>query len=288
LRVSVYFLTSLAFLLATLAVMAEDPPAGPDRGSLVIVGGGRLGPEIVERFLELAGGVDAPIVVVPTAGGRPAYDADWRGAEFLRKAGATDLTILHTYDRVEADSDSFVESIRRASAVWFSGGRQWRLVDAYAGTLAETEFHRVLERGGVIGGSSAGATIQGSYLVRGAPEGSHIMMAEGHEEGFGFVRGVAIDQHWMARGRENDLIEVIAAHPELLGFGIDESTALIVRGNRVEIIGASYVGLYDWKTVRGRKGLPYRLFSPGDVIDLALPEREEPSSAFRRNRIESD
>ena len=99
-----------------------------------------------------------------------------------------------------------------------------------------------LARGGVIGGSSAGATIQGSYLVRGAREGNQIMMAKGYEQGFGYLRGVAIDQHLLVRGRADDLVEVIDMKPELLGLGIDEPAAVVVHGDRLEVIGRSVVG----------------------------------------------
>ena len=126
----------------------------------------------------------------------------------------------------------------------------------------------MLKRGGVIGGSSAGATIQASYLVRGAPEGNQIMMSPGHEQGFAYIRNSAIDQHLLARKRENDMLPVIRKHPHLLGIGIDESTALYVRGNTAEVIGKSKVLFYDIaleKTV-GKKF--YTTLDPGDRFDL--------------------
>ena len=100
--------------------------------------------------------------------------------------------------------------------MWFDGGRQWNIVDSYANTLTFTEFHKVLERGGVIGGSSAGATIQGDYLVRGDTSGPNIMMTPepNHQEGFKFLRRSAIDQHINARNRWDDLIPVIQKYPE--------------------------------------------------------------------------
>ena len=99
-----------------------------------------------------------------------------------------------------ADTEAFAAPLKTARGVWFAGGRQWRLVDAYMGTRTQREIEAVLARGGVVGGCSAGATIQGSYLVRGAREGNQIMMAKGYEEGFGYLRGVAIDQHLLASG----------------------------------------------------------------------------------------
>ena len=186
----------------------------------------------------------------------------------FKKAGATNVHLLHTRDTKVADSEEFVAVLRDARAVWFGGGRQWRLADAYLGTKTEAAFHDVLKRGGVIGGSSAGATIQASYLVRGAPEGNQIMMSPGHEQGFAYIRNSAIDQHLLARKRENDMLPVIRKHPHLLGIGIDESTALYVRGNTAEVIGKSKVLFYDIaleKTV-GKKF--YTTLDPGDRFDL--------------------
>ena len=134
--------------------------------------------------------------------------------------GATNITLLHTKDRKVANSEAFVEPITTAKIVWFVGGRQWRLADAYLHTRTQREIERVLERGGVVAGSSAGASIISSYMVRGAVENNLIMMAPGHEEGFGLMTGVAIDQHMLTRNRQDDLEEVVEKHPELLGIGL--------------------------------------------------------------------
>lgn len=215
---------------------------GPEKGSLFIVGGGRLSDDLLQKFIELAGGNDAPIVIIPTAGGRDNYD-DFN-ADFFKKQGATNIQVIHTRDPKVADTEEFVAPLKNAKGVWFTGGRQWRLVDAYAGTKAEKFFWEVLNRGGVIGGSSAGATIQGSYLARGDSKTNQIMMGD-HEEGFGFLKNVAIDQHVLARNRQFDLFEILKNRPELLGIGIDENTAIIVQNDTFEVMGASYVLMYD-------------------------------------------
>lgn len=240
---------------------------GPRAGSLVIVGGALRDSAILERFIDLAGGPDAPIVVIPTAGGEDRYDEYWAGLKQFREAGATNLTVLHTRDRDEADTDDFVIPLAAARGVWFSGGRQWRLADAYLNTRVHRELAALLERGGVIGGSSAGATIQGSYLVRGDTKANTIMMGD-HEEGFAFLEGVAIDQHLLRRNRQFDLIEVIEARPDLLGIGIDENTAIIVRGDMFEVIGEGYVAIYDHNKMLDSGGRFYFL-APGDRFDLA-------------------
>jgi len=241
---------------------------GPANGSLVVVGGGNLGPEIFARFLALAGGPDAPIVVIPTAGEDSIYPANWSGLAGLKAAGATNLTVLHARSRRVADSDSFVAPLRAARGVWFPGGRQWRLVDAYLGTRTERELRAVLSRGGVIGGTSAGASILASYLVRGAREGNTQMMAPGYEQGFGYLRSVAVDQHIVARNRQSDLQQVIGAHPALLGIGLDEGTALIVQGDHGEVIGRGKAFIHNGRDANDA-GLPYLSLLPGDEYDLA-------------------
>lgn len=262
----VMWLAAVSVVLAGPAG-AQNVEVGPPEGSLVIVGGAMRDPAIVQRFLELAGGPGAPIVVIPTAGGGDDYDDAYRGLDQFRAQGATRLTVLHTYDPAEADTEAFVEPLRSAAGVWFPGGRQWRLADAYLGTRTEEELWNVLERGGVIGGSSAGATIQGSYLARGDTATNTVMMGS-HTEGFGFVRQAAIDQHLLARNRQFDLIEIVEAHPELLGIGIDEDTAVVVRGDRLQVIGQGYVAIYDHGAMLDSGGRFYFL-APGQVFDLA-------------------
>ncbi len=239
---------------------------GPAHGTLLVVGGGKLDSVILGRFIQLAGGPDARIVVIPTASGDTTAQAGAGDVAMFTKVGARDVAVLHTTDRKVADSKAFAEQLRNARAVWFSGGRQWRLADAYLGTRTQKELFALLDRGGVIGGSSAGASIQASYMVRGAPEGNTIMMAPGHEQGLGFLRGVAVDQHIITRHREGDLAQVVRAHPELLGIGIDEDTAIEVHGDTATVLGRSKVAITDG---RDHDGKPYYFLSSGDRFDLS-------------------
>ncbi|MEM9326376.1 MAG: cyanophycinase [Bacteroidota bacterium] len=228
----------------SLSIFAFAQTRGPESGALVVVGGGGVPPSVISRFIELAGGPEAPIVLIPTASGSEDFTPASVGLARFSDQGAKNLTILHTRDREEADADAFVQPLKEAGGVWFNGGRQWRLVDAYADTQTEELLWALLERGGVIGGSSAGATIQGSYLARGDTKNNQIMMGD-HEEGFGFISNIAIDQHVLARNRQFDLFNILEKRPELLGVGLDESTAMVVQGNEFEVLGESYVLVYD-------------------------------------------
>jgi cyanophycinase len=256
-------MTLTTLVLAATFVTYAPPTSGPPVGALVIGGGNDI-PPIASKFVELAGGPDATFVFIPTAS---ETDDNLEGSFRRWKArfGVKNATMLHTRDRKEADSDAFVAPLEKAKGVWFGGGRQWRLVDSYMGTRTQRAIEKVLERGGVIGGSSAGATIQGSYLVRGAREGNTIMMAKGYEEGFGYVKNAAFDQHLIVRHRENDMVPVIEAHPELLGIGLDEPAAVVVKGDTMEVIGRSKVAIYDGKDHDGKR---YYFLEVGDRFDL--------------------
>ncbi len=247
------------------------PNSGLKEGSLLIVGGGPLTPQIVNRFVSLAGGPEEEVVVIPTA----AEDDELKSMNAISKQifdvfGLQKITILHTRDRAEADTEAFVAPLKNAKGVWFGGGRHWRLVDSYLGTRTQAAIQGVLDRGGVVGGSSAGATIMGSFLVRGAREGNHIMVAKDYQAGLGYLKGVAIDQHLLTRDREDDLVDVIAERPTILGLGIDETTAIVVHGDEFEVIGRSVVGIYDGKDHDGKS---YYFLAPGEHFDLKTRRR---------------
>jgi cyanophycinase len=218
---------------------------GPENGHLIIAGGALRDTAVFNKFIELAGGTKSHIVVIPTAGGfdvtQQIIDATIK--EWKQK-GAEKVTVLHTTDLNESNTPAFANVINEASGVWFIGGRQWRLADSYLNTLVHTNLDALLARGGVIGGSSAGATIQGSYLARGDSKTNTVMMGD-HEVGLGFVKNIAIDQHTLARNRQFDMFEITEKKPELLGLAIDENTAILVSGNTFEVLGKSYVLIYD-------------------------------------------
>jgi cyanophycinase len=268
---------TLVLLCLVQTVGAQQ--VGPTSGSLVIVGGAMRDPAIVTRFIELAGGPDAPIVIVPTAGGAETYDQFWSGLGQFRANGARNLTVLHTHDPKMADTEAFVTPLTTARGVFFTGGRQWRLADAYLNTRTARELQGVLDRGGVIGGSSAGATILGSFLVRGDTKGNDLMVGD-HVVGFGLLKNTAIDQHLLRRNRQFDLVEVIEQRPELLGIGIDEDTAVVVEGNRFDVIGRGYVAIYDAKHTT-RPPAQFYFLAAGDRYDMAKREASRPANDYR-------
>lgn len=290
---------SLAALLGAVtlspSISAQQPPEyGPPRGTLIIAGGGPLeGSGIIERFIELGGGpANGRFIIVPTAGGNRdqdgkvrAYDAD-SVLQPWRARGLQHVAMLHTHDRRVADTEAFVAELTQATAVWFIGGRQWNLVDSYAGTRTYAEFHRLLARGGVIAGTSAGATIQGEYLVRGDTRGPQVMMTpeENHQLGFEFLRRSAIDQHINTRNRWDDLVEVIAQKPHLLGIGLSEATAIVVTGDTFRVIGKWMVAVHDNTRAYQPWEKSFFVLGPGDAYDMKGRRmlREAPRAAARQ------
>jgi len=242
---------------------------GPAHGTVIAVGGGSLGQPIYEAFIEAAGGPDALILDVPNNSiGKPMSTAPESSGEGLRKHGARNVQVLFTQSREVADSDAFVAIIKQAKGIWFDGGRQFRVMEAYGGTKTERAFAEVLERGGVIGGSSAGMAVLGDFLVRGAPsEDNYIEDYPGFEKGLGYLRNTATDMHVVARERLPDLTSVTARYPKVLGISADEGTAWVVQGDVGRIIGSGKAFVYN------RGGLtdpevPYLMLYPGDTYNL--------------------
>ena len=190
-------------------------------GALVIAGGGEIPEAVRDKFMSLAGGKAAKLVVVPTASEaadrkeeEPGYLEPWRRYSPAR------LSLLHTRSRKEADDLAFARPIAEATAVWFSGGDQAKLVTPYRDTAVEREFHALLARGGVIGGTSAGAAVMSDVMIEGGNPRPQV------GRGFRFVTNAVVDQHFLRRNRVNRLLSVLAERPHLIGLGIDEGTAL--------------------------------------------------------------
>ena len=281
----------MRFCLLLLFLLAQFPDVhcqsetaesrGPDKGTLLIIGGG-ASDIFYEKFMELAGGPDAPIVVIPTAISSDSLtkeDLEGFRQSFVEK-GFNQVSVLHTRDRDLANTEDFAGPIHEAAGIWFSGGRQWRHADSYLNTRTHKAFFELLDRGGVIAGSSAGATIQGSYLARGDTRKNTIMMGD-HEEGLAFITSIAIDQHLFARNRQFDMFEILEQRPELLGIGLDEDTGIIVEGDIFTVLGKSYVAVYDGTRWSAERDTIYSL-PPGSRDFYLLHEGQQYDLLHRR------
>jgi cyanophycinase len=262
--IGVFF--ACGYLIVAGVAQTPIPKVGPARGTVFAVGGGIV-PEVLTKFLEAAGGPDALIIDVPTAGengqfGPPASTVS--PAAKWKAIGAKNVLVLHTLDRKIADSDAFVEPIKRARGVWFDGGLPEAIPQSYMGTKAEQEFRNVLERGGVVGGTSAGAVVLGTIFENG------MRLRDGpwpaFTDGFNFLRNVAVDVHVRAPAPAT----FMSSRPDLLRIAADEPTAWVVRGDNAEIIGSGTAYVYRDDPQNPGKG--YITLHPGDRYNLATHE----------------
>ena len=278
---------SMVFRLALLLIACIAPAGAAAKGDyppgwIILSGGTEEGGEptdALDIFRRLAGGPHATIIYIPTAASElrlpdgqifeipengPVSNRDVFEAALAKLFGVRRVQILHTRDRAIANSEAFVKPLHDVRAVWISGGNAGRLIDTYLGSRTEQALHAVLERGGVIGGTSAGAIILGSYVVRGRAD-KPVLMAKGREQGFGFLPGIAVDPHFIAAHRQTELITVVDWHPELLGLGVDTGAAGVIHNGKLTPLGTAKIGVYD--NVRHSAGWYYMMKS-GTCLDL--------------------
>ncbi len=274
----------LVGVLAAVMVFATPVLAGPPpapKGHLVLIGGGEKPEAALRKFVELAGGQDAPIVFIPTASEEP----DDYNKLFREKYGCTNVVTLDIKTREDAARPDFVELAGRARGIFFEGGDQSRITRAILGTPVGTAMADAFARGAVVAGTSAGTACQSKLMITG--EGDFkVIRADAVElvPGFGFFRGVIVDQHFLARQRSNRLMTVILEHPDLLGVGVDEDTAVWVRpDDTLEVIGTGSVMVLDpagakvskaagakgAKNLLGVHDLRVHVLLPGERFDLA-------------------
>src|SRR5262245_26257423 len=241
------------------AETAGSPLVLKTTGSLVVVGGGKLPPLVAAKFLELAGGKKARLVVIPTASEIADKPQPSPSYLFWQSQGAASVELLHTRDRKRADDLNFIRPLESATGVWISGGNQSKLTEAYLGTAVLREMRKVLDRGGVIGGTSAGASVMSAVMVTGGTAKASL------GSGFGFVPGIVIDQHFSNRNRQGRLLAALADHPDLVGLGIDESTAAIFQGTTLGILGEASASV----CLTATQGLPdsVQKLRSGEQID---------------------
>lgn len=221
-------------------------PAVPLR-KLLIIGGAedRVGKaKILRRFVKLAGGKEARIVIIPTAS---SFQDEVVAAYRLvfARFGATGCAIVNPRTRSEADDASLVQALDEATGVFMSGGNQLKLSQIFAGTACGEAILRAHRRGAVVGGTSAGASIMSEFMISLGDESVTPRQRTSQlTHGLGLLDGVIVDQHFAQRQRYGRLMSIVASSPNLIGIGIDEDTAIEVTDNRELTVigrGAAYV-----------------------------------------------
>jgi cyanophycinase len=270
---------SLAQQLAARPVqlrpVATPPPATTEEttaGPLLVIGGSEQmhapSDTILSRFVELAGGQSAHIVVIATASSEPQI----REVEYQRvftRLGAGRVTPLRLDDREHASSPDSAAAIMTATGVFFTGGDQRRITTVLGGSRVDSVLHSRVAEGMVVAGTSAGAAMMSGTMIIGGTEATVSTDAVRTAPGLEFLPGVLIDMHFAARGRLNRLLSAVAMYPHELGLGIDEDTAILVTGDKFEVLGAGSVTVIDAGPA-ARIGTPADGDGPIAVYGMAL------------------
>ncbi|MCX6144006.1 MAG: cyanophycinase [Ignavibacteriales bacterium] len=238
----------LLVMMALVPLAAQDSP----KGNLIIIGGGDRGPDVMNPFVQLAGGEKSKIVFFPMAS---EYGDSYAGERIadMKKFGAG--TVLHlNINKKQANSDSVLALLDGVTGVYFGGGDQARLTGVLKGTRTEQRLHELYMKGAVLGGTSAGAAVMSAIMLTGDErrptrdsswnkiEAENVITIDG----FGFIDDAIVDQHFLIRRRSNRLISVILEHPTKVGVGIDEATAIWLKPDHTfEVLGRSTVLVYD-------------------------------------------
>lgn len=272
------------YLLVYLLIFAAANLISQSKGYLVIIGGVHT-QETSEKFIQLAGGENARIIIIPNAGSNPVYNSELHKKEFEELGAKADYLL---FTRETADADSNLKKMDWANAVYFLGGDQSDLTRDMLGTKLLQKVYDIYYKGGVIGGSSAGAAVQSEIMITGNEllnkdsSSAFVSIQKGNIEtakGFGFIKSAIIDQHFLKRKRHNRLITLMCEHPNLLGIAIDEATAIVVYpDDTFEVIGRNQVLVYDpteAKNIRegkngnlGITGMKMHLLISGDKFDI--------------------
>lgn len=247
------------WLMCSCVAQAEEDGKSESRGSLIIVGGGDTPTIVQERLVALADGPGkARIAVLPMASTK--FDEEAREViDELKQLKAE--AVLVNISRDEAKKESSAKYLEEFTGYWFLGGDQLRLAATLLGTRALETIERRFHEGAVVGGTSAGAAVMSNAMLTGrgrrlkGPEMADLRkIARGMTDvslGFGFFPGAIVDQHFMQRARYNRLLSAVLDHPQLLGVGIDEETALLVRPDGIwEVLGKHYVKIFDARRAR--------------------------------------
>lgn len=221
------------------------------KGNLVIIGGGGRPDYLMSKIVDLAGGKDAKIMIIPNASSIESEVGISQRKEFLKAKPKSVNYII--FDN--KNSDKYLKQMEGVTGVFFSGGDQKKLIKSLENTKMFEKIKNIYNKGGVISGTSAGAAVMSEIMITGEEittkkaEGDFVSIKENNvktTKGFGFVTKAIIDQHFIKRKRQNRLLSLSIENPNLPAIGIDESTAIIVKSDDTfEVMGESNVMIFD-------------------------------------------
>jgi len=236
---------ALAFLLWFNNAASQTTAWWPQKGTVILAGGNlsdSVATNLEKRLVSLAGGSKATIVIIPTANPKFTRQELNDIKKQFESCGASEVSILNAKDKKMANTDSIAKILRSATGVFITGGQPMILENTYCGTLVEKELKDLLSRGGVIGGSSAGAIIIGDSWLTWTPEFGK------RTSDLGILPNVAVSPHANAArdySVDQEVLKYLILHPTIIGIDIDEDTILILGKQKAEVIGKGHVSIID-------------------------------------------
>jgi cyanophycinase len=254
------------------------------KGKLFIIGGGSRPSAMIDRIVKESGiDKEGYGIVLPMSSSIPDSSAYYATEQFY-KQGITNVYGLH-FVKDEKLTASKLDSIRNAKMIYISGGDQNRFMAIVGGTKIETLIHEAYQSGALIAGTSAGAAVMSKMMITGS-ELKHPDYASTFRNiesknieiktGLGLITTIIVDQHFVKRSRYNRLLSAVIEYPELAGVGIDESTAILVSGTTMEVVGVSQVIVFKnpglsktiFKDKLGAQGIIMNLYLPGEIFTI--------------------
>ena len=216
------------------------------KGTLVIIGGHEDKEGECAILKEVAKHIPSGRLILATIASEEPENYFEEYKKAFAELGIHDLVHLYIADRAESADEEKLKILKNAEGIFFSGGDQLRISSQIGDTPFETRIHEIYRNGGVIAGTSAGATVMGeTMLIRGSNAESHRIGDLHMAPGLRLIKNVIIDQHFAERGRIGRLLGAVALNPRILGIGIDEDTAIIVQGNEFTVIGKGAIYVVD-------------------------------------------
>lgn len=265
-------------LALPLAPTAQAVPLAPStatltdaKGTLIVAGGGPLPESVLRAFVTAAGGRAATIGVLPVASGDPL--GSFAAVQSTLSALGAQVHLLDVRARADSERQSLLALANTCSGYWFTGGDQNRIGDLVVGTPLHALIVQRYRQGAAVGGTSAGAAAMSRIMLTGKGDPSETRPGTFQTRtGLGLLPGTIVDQHFLRRQRQNRLFSLIQEHPDHLGLGIDEETALQVTGGQATVVGNRQIFVVDPAPARiapgGAHGLVVHLLGPGQGLDL--------------------
>lgn len=274
-----FILVTFIFAIVSVPTFSQN-----SQGRLFIIGGGARPASLLNAMIDEAGLKNGGYAVVLPMSSSQTAAAIESGIKQLAELGISDV-FGFDFNKGVAPSQTKIDSLANAKLIYISGGSQSRFMAVVEGTAIEKAIWSCFNNGGTIAGTSAGAAAMSEKMINGVQalypdaDSGFRVIEKGNTalaKGLGLIKTAIIDQHFVKRSRHNRLMTLAMEYPQLKCIGIDESTAIVVKGNQARVVGLSQVLVYDGSKGEsnvqgnkiGMKGIQLNIYLDGDTFSL--------------------